>query len=179
MYGYTFCPRTSSSTSRPRARRSIRFKTKDGWLTIAPFTDAQSKRLRRGVGHPEWWPEVADRTERGRGIMRGLAKTLPEKNDRRMARSAREGRHASAARSTITKRCCTDRRIVENESFTVYDHPDAGTVRTVNPGARFSETPAKMWRTPPQPRRAHRRSPARTRNRAIDDRGVAHLQGHQ
>jgi len=39
---------------------------------------------------------------------------------------------------------------VANENFTLYEHPDAGTVRTVNPGARFSETPARMWRTPPR-----------------------------
>ena len=32
----------------------------------------------------------------------------------------------------------------------IYDHPTAGKVRTVNPGARFSETPAKMWRMPPK-----------------------------
>ena len=41
----------------------------------------------------------------------------------------------------------TDEEVVANENFTLYEHPDAGTVRTVNPGARFSETPARMWRT--------------------------------
>jgi len=40
----------------------------------------------------------------------------------------------------------------------------AGQVRTVSPGARFSETPMKMWRVTAQTRRAHRRSPARSRN---------------
>src|SRR6266404_3253835 len=43
------------------------------------FTDEQFERLCLGVGHHEWWTEVADRTERIRGILRGLAKTLPER----------------------------------------------------------------------------------------------------
>jgi crotonobetainyl-CoA:carnitine CoA-transferase CaiB-like acyl-CoA transferase len=38
---------------------------------------------------------------------------------------------------------------VANESFTVYEHPQAGTVRTPSPGWRYSETPARMWRRPP------------------------------
>jgi len=44
----------------------------------------------------------------------------------------------------------TDEEVVANENFTLYEHPEAGTVRTVKPGARFSETPARMWRTPPR-----------------------------
>ena len=32
-----------------------------------------------GVDHHEWWTGVQDRTERIRGILRGLAKVLPER----------------------------------------------------------------------------------------------------
>ncbi len=44
----------------------------------------------------------------------------------------------------------SDEEIVANEAFSIYEHPDAGSVRTANPGPRFSETPMKMWRTPPR-----------------------------
>jgi crotonobetainyl-CoA:carnitine CoA-transferase CaiB-like acyl-CoA transferase len=40
--------------------------------------------------------------------------------------------------------------VIANENFTLYEHPEAGTVRTTNPGMRFSETPARMWRIPPR-----------------------------
>ena len=43
----------------------------------------------------------------------------------------------------------SDPEIIANESFAVWEHPQAGPVRTVNPGMRFSETPAKFWRRPP------------------------------
>ena len=44
----------------------------------------------------------------------------------------------------------SDPEIVANENFHLYEHPQAGTVRTVNPGMRFSETPARVWRVPPR-----------------------------
>ena len=43
----------------------------------------------------------------------------------------------------------TEPEVIANENFTIYEHPQGGTVRTVNPGMRFSETPARMWRMPP------------------------------
>jgi len=43
-----------------------------------------------------------------------------------------------------------DEEIVANDSFITYEHPVAGAIRTVAPGPRFSETPAKMWRMPPK-----------------------------
>jgi len=44
----------------------------------------------------------------------------------------------------------TEPEVLANENFTMYEHPEAGQVRTVNPGMRFSETPARMWRPPPR-----------------------------
>ena len=43
-----------------------------------------------------------------------------------------------------------DDEIVANDSFMVYEHPVAGKIRTVTPGPRFSETPAKLFRVPPK-----------------------------
>ena len=60
IYGYTLLPEARVQASCAQEHlRSIRFKTKDGWLTIAPFTDAQSERLPRGQRHPEFWPETS------------------------------------------------------------------------------------------------------------------------
>ncbi|MFQ5696085.1 MAG: CaiB/BaiF CoA transferase family protein, partial [Terriglobia bacterium] len=79
VYGYTFLPEEKYKHLAPRRTTLDPFRTKDGWLTIAPFTDAQYERMCRAVGHPEWWTEVPDRTERARGVIRGLAKLFPER----------------------------------------------------------------------------------------------------
>src|SRR5215470_1639433 len=79
MVGYTFVPEDEYKDQAPKSQSLDPFPTKDGWISVAPFTDEQFERLCIGVGHHEWWTAVADRTERIRGILRGLAKTLPER----------------------------------------------------------------------------------------------------
>jgi len=149
MVGYTFVPEDEYKDQAPKSQSLDPFPTKDGWISIAPFTDEQFERLCLGVGHHEWWTEVADRTERIRGILRGLAKTLPERTTAEWL-EVLEKADVPVGRVNDYETLFTDEEIVANENFTLYEHPDAGTVRTVNPGARFTETPARMWRIPPR-----------------------------
>jgi len=149
IYGHTFQPDEDYKGQAPRSTTLDPFKTKDGWLTIAPFTDAQYQRMCEAVGHPEWWTAVEDRTERLRGIMRGAAKLFPEKSTADwlpLLESADIPCGPVHGYDTLFQ----DEEIVANESFTVYEHPEAGPVRTVSPGARFSETPMRMTRPPPK-----------------------------
>jgi crotonobetainyl-CoA:carnitine CoA-transferase CaiB-like acyl-CoA transferase len=95
------------------------------------------------------WPETSDRAERGRNLMRGLAKLFPEKTTAEWL-AIIEKADVPCGPVHNYETLLKDSEIVENESFSVYEHPTAGQVRTVNPGARFSETPMKMWRMPPQ-----------------------------
>jgi len=152
IYGYTLLPEDEFKHLAPKSTTLDPFKTKDGWLTIAPFTDAQSKRLAEAVGHPEWWPETADRdarAERGRNLMRSLAKLFQEKTTAEWL-PALEAADIPCGPVHNYETLLKDPEVVENESFSIYDHPEAGKVRAVNPGARFSETPMKMWRVPPK-----------------------------
>src|SRR5580658_2325451 len=149
MYGYTFQPDADYKGQAPRSTTLDPFKTKDGWLTIAPFTDAQYERMCAAVGHPEWWTAAEDRTERLRGIMRGAAKLFPEKTTAEWL-ALLEGADIPCGPVHNYDTLFQDEEIVANESFTVYEHPQAGPVRTVSPGARFSETPMRMWRPPPK-----------------------------
>jgi crotonobetainyl-CoA:carnitine CoA-transferase CaiB-like acyl-CoA transferase len=149
VYGYTFLPEEEYKNQAPKTSTLDPFKTKDGWLTIAPFTDAQFERLCGVVGHPEWWTEVPDRLERTRAIMRGLAKLFQEKTTGEwlpILESADIPCGPVHTYETLFK----DEEIVANENFPIYEHPDLGPIRTVSPGARFSETPMKMWRIPPR-----------------------------
>jgi crotonobetainyl-CoA:carnitine CoA-transferase CaiB-like acyl-CoA transferase len=149
IYGYTFLPEAEFKGQAPRSTTLDPFKTKDGWLTMAPFTDAQYERLCAAVGHPEWWSGVEIRLERLRGIMRGLAKLFLEKTTAEWLAILLEADIPSGPMHTY-ETLFDDEEIVANDSFTIYEHPVAGKVRTVTPGPRFSETPAKMWRVPPK-----------------------------
>ncbi len=79
IYGYTFVGEDELKSQAPRNTSLDPFKTSDGFLMIAPFTDAQYERLCACVGHPEWWTSVPDRVERARGVMRGLGKVFQER----------------------------------------------------------------------------------------------------
>jgi crotonobetainyl-CoA:carnitine CoA-transferase CaiB-like acyl-CoA transferase len=149
MYEYTFLPEAEFKGTAPKSSTLDPFRTADGWLTIAPFTDEQLRRLCDAVGHLEWYDGVENRMERGRGIMRGLAKLFPEQPTAHWL-PILEKADIPCGPVHNYDTLLTDPEIVANESFLVYDHPTAGKVRTVNPGARFSETPARMWRTPPK-----------------------------
>ncbi len=148
-YGYTFLPEEEYKHLAPKSSTLDPFRTKDGWLTIAPFTDAQYERMCQAVGHPEWWTSVPDRAERLRAIMRGIAKLFPERTTAEWLPVLEEA-DVPCGPVHSYETLFQDDEIVANESFSVYDHPVAGRIRTVNPGARFTETPMKMWRVPPK-----------------------------
>jgi crotonobetainyl-CoA:carnitine CoA-transferase CaiB-like acyl-CoA transferase len=149
MYGYTFVPEDEYKAQAPKSTTLDPFKTKDGWLTIAAFTDEQSERLCNAVGHPEWWKNDLGPAERGRNMVKSLAKLFPERTTAEWLPILEEADVPSGPVHSY-ETLFADEEIVANESFGTYEHPDVGTVRTVNPGARFSETPAKVWRTPPR-----------------------------
>jgi crotonobetainyl-CoA:carnitine CoA-transferase CaiB-like acyl-CoA transferase len=153
IYGYTFLPEDEEfKRQAPRRTTLDPFKTKDGWVTVAMFTDAQAERMCSALGHPEWWYEATgptDRAERGRGMLRGLAKLFPEKTTAEWI-SVLEEADVPCGPVNSYETLFSDSEIVANDSFMTYEHPIAGTVRTVTPGPRFSETPAKMWRMPPR-----------------------------
>jgi crotonobetainyl-CoA:carnitine CoA-transferase CaiB-like acyl-CoA transferase len=81
--------------------------------------------------------------------MRGAAKLFPEKTTAEWL-ALLEGADIPCGPVHNYDTLFQDEEIVANESFTVYEHPQAGPVRTVSPGARFSETPMRMWRPPPK-----------------------------
>ena len=146
--GYTFLPDAEFKDTVPKSGSLDPFRTADGWVTIAPFKDDQWQRLCEGVGHPEWW-QVENRTERMRTALRGIAKLFPE----------RESAHWLAALERADVPCgpvhnydtlFDDPDAVANENFVEYDHPDGGRARAANPGMRFSETPARIWRMAPR-----------------------------
>jgi crotonobetainyl-CoA:carnitine CoA-transferase CaiB-like acyl-CoA transferase len=149
MYGYTFVPEDEYKAQAPKSTTLDPFKTRDGWLTIAAFTDEQNERLCNAVGHPEWWKNDLGPAERGRNMIKSLAALFPGRTTAEWL-PILEAADVPSGPVHNYETLFSDEEIVANESFGTYEHPDVGTVRTVNPGARFSETPMKVWRTPPR-----------------------------
>ena len=150
IYGYTLLPENEFKHLAPKSTTLDPFKTKDGWLTIAPFTERSRSAWPRRSAILNSGPRrrIARTAERGRNLMRGLAKLFPEKNTAEWLPSSRRPTF-HAVPSTTTRRCCRSGNRRERELLDLRAS-DRGTVRTVNPGARFTETPMKMWRVPPK-----------------------------
>jgi crotonobetainyl-CoA:carnitine CoA-transferase CaiB-like acyl-CoA transferase len=146
MIGYAF-PEDDFRDQAPKSFSIDPFRTRDGYVTIAPFTDDQWERLTAGVGHPEWW-QIPDRRERLVTCLRGIAKLFPERETAHWLKIIKDADCPGGPVHSY-ETLFSDPEVVANESFTVYEHPQAGTVRTPSPGWRYSETPARMWRRPP------------------------------
>lgn len=147
MVGYAFDPPDEYKHQTPKNGSLDPFRTQDGYVSIAPYTDDQWERLLKGLGHPEWW-EVPDRRERLRTCLRGIAKLFPERESAHWLKIIEEADCPGGPVHSYDT-LFSDPEIVANGSFHIWEHPQAGPVRTVNPGMRLSETPAKFWRRPP------------------------------
>jgi len=146
MVGYAF-PDHDFSNEAPKSFSLDPFRTKDGWVSIAPFTDEQWERLTTTVGHPEWW-QIPDRRERFITCLKGIASLFQERESAHWLQVIKEADCPGGPVHSY-ETLFDDPEVVANDSFTTYEHPLAGTVRTPAPGWRYSETPARMWRRPP------------------------------
>src|SRR5215469_11238584 len=79
MVGYVFVPEDEYKDQTPKNGSLDPFRTKDGYVTIAPYTDDQWSRLLTAIGHPDWW-EISDRRERLRTCLKGIAGLFPEQD---------------------------------------------------------------------------------------------------
>ncbi len=151
FYCYTFLPDEEFKDQAPRNAGLDPFETKDGWITVAPFTDAQYERLCRAIGHPEWWNNEVnvDRLQRVRDVLRKLAELLRTRESAYWLSLLAEADVPCGMVHTY-ETLFKDEEIIANENFICYEYPQAGTVRCVNAPARFSETPMKLWRIPPR-----------------------------
>jgi crotonobetainyl-CoA:carnitine CoA-transferase CaiB-like acyl-CoA transferase len=146
MIGHAF-PGEDLRSEVPASLSIDPFRTKDGYVAIAPFTDAQWERLMAGVGHPELW-QIPGRGERLRACLKGLAQVFLERETAHWLKVLKDSDCPGGPVHSY-ETLFSDPEVIANESFTTYEHPEAGTVRTPRPGWRFSETPAKLSRRPP------------------------------
>jgi crotonobetainyl-CoA:carnitine CoA-transferase CaiB-like acyl-CoA transferase len=142
----TFLPDTPGTP--PTKSTSDPFRTADGFITVAPVTEAQWTRLLSAVGHPEWLDGDEPRAERNRRAIWKLIELFPTKSSKEWLDLLEKADVPSGPVNDYDT-IWTDPQYVANETFFEYEHPKAGRVRAVRSPARFSRTAPELWRHAP------------------------------
>ena len=151
--GYAFVPPIGpSGYNRMKARKPAR--TKDGWLTMLPYSGDNWCAFFEAVGHPECIEEfsVRDPVARGRNIdkiydrMREIAplRTTTEWEELLLGIDVP---HTSFTKLTEV---AEQPHLKAVGLFPEIDHPTEGKIRQARPPARFSASPANVHRFAPR-----------------------------
>jgi crotonobetainyl-CoA:carnitine CoA-transferase CaiB-like acyl-CoA transferase len=151
--GHAFLPPIGPTRyKRVQERRPVR--TKDGWITMLPYSGDNWCAFFEAVGHPESIEEFAvrDRVERGRNIDRIYKKMSEIAVERTTAEwetlllEIDVPHTAFAELEEVTEQP----HLKEVGLFKELDHPTEGKLVQARPSTRFSESPAGIYRLPPR-----------------------------
>jgi len=151
--GHAFVPPIGPvGYKRVKERRPV--KTKDGWLTMLPYSGENWCTFFETVGHPECIEEFAvrDPIKRAANIDAIYARMKEIALERTTAEweallLAIDVPHASFARMTNVGE---QPHLKAVGLFQQLEHPTEGTIQQARPPARFSESPAAIRRLPPR-----------------------------
>ncbi|MBV9835910.1 MAG: CoA transferase [Alphaproteobacteria bacterium] len=150
--GHAFIPPIGpAGYKRVKERRPV--KTKDGWITMLPYSGENWCTFFATVGHPECIEEfsVRDPVKRASNIdkiydrMSEIAITRTTAEWEKLLLSI-DVPHASFAKLTEVSE---QPHLKAVNMFQEIDHPTEGKIRQARPSARFSESPAGIHRLPP------------------------------
>ncbi len=151
--GHAFVPPIGpTGYSRMKARRPVR--TKDGWLTMLPYSADNWCAFFEAVGHPECIEDFAvrDPVARAQNIdriydrMREVALTRTTAEWEELLLRIDVPHTAFARLSEIAEQP----HLKQVEMFPELDHPTEGRLRQARPPTRFSESPASVRRLAPR-----------------------------
>ena len=151
--GMAFAPPIGpAGYKRMKARRPVR--TKDGWLTMLPYSGANWCAFFEAVGHPECIEEfqVRDPVARARNIdriydrMRDIAITRTTAEWEELLLAIDVPHTAFAKLSEVA----AQPHLREVELFQQVEHPTEGALLQARPPARFSASPAGVQRLAPR-----------------------------
>jgi crotonobetainyl-CoA:carnitine CoA-transferase CaiB-like acyl-CoA transferase len=150
--GMSFEPPTGpAGYKRMKARRPVR--TRDGWMTMLPYSGANWCAFFEAVGHPECIEEfsVRDPVARARNIdriyerMREIGPTKTTAEWEALLLSIDVPHTACARLSEVTEQP----HLKAVGLFQELDHPSEGIIRQARPPTRFSASPAGVHRLAP------------------------------
>ena len=151
--GHAFSPSIGPARyKRVQERRPVR--TKDGWMTMLPYSGDNWCAFFETVGHPECIEEFAvrDRVERGRNIDRIYDKMAEIALQRTTAEWEAllleiDVPHTAFA---VLEEVTAQPHLSAVALFEELDHPTEGTLVQARPPTRFSASPAGINRLPPR-----------------------------
>jgi crotonobetainyl-CoA:carnitine CoA-transferase CaiB-like acyl-CoA transferase len=151
--GHAFDPPIGpAGYKRMKERRPVR--TKDGWLTMLPYSGENWCIFFEAVGHPECIEQFAvrDAVTRARNIDQIYNKMAEIAITRRTAEWEAlllriDVPHAAFAKIT---EIAEQPHLKAVGMIATLDHPSEGKIRQARPSARFSDTPAEIHRMPPR-----------------------------
>ena len=137
---------------RLQERRPVR--TKDGWMTMLPYSGENWCLFFEAVGHPECIEEfgVRDRVKRGQNIdriydkMRKIAPLRTTAEWEAMLLELDVPHTSFASLDKVTEQP----HLAAVELFQEFDHPSEGRMIQPRPTTRFSASPAGVQRLPPR-----------------------------
>ncbi|NQW51772.1 MAG: CoA transferase [Rhodospirillales bacterium] len=151
--GHAFVPPIGPvGYKRVKERRPV--KTRDGWLTMLPYSGENWCTFFETVGHPEWIEEFAVRDPIKRAA--NIDAIYARMNKIALERTTAEWEallleidvpHASFAKM---KSIGEQPHLKAVGLFQQLEHPTEGTIQQARPPARFSESPATIRRMPPR-----------------------------
>ena len=151
--GHAFVPSIGpSGYKRMKERKPV--KTKDGWLTMLPYSGDNWCTFFESVGHPECIDDFGVRDPVSR--VANIDRIYEKMREIAITRTTAEWEalfleidvpHASFAKLTEVQ----DQPHLKGVGlFVELDHPSEGRIRQARPPARFSESPAGIHRLPPR-----------------------------
>jgi crotonobetainyl-CoA:carnitine CoA-transferase CaiB-like acyl-CoA transferase len=151
--GLAFVPPIGpSGYKRMKARKPVR--TKDGWLTMLPYSGANWCAFFEAVGHPECIEDfsVRDPVLRARNVDKLYERVRAIAPDRTTAEWEElllriDVPHTAFAKLT---EIAEQPHLKAVRLFPELDHPTEGRIRQARPPARFSESPAGIHRMAPR-----------------------------
>ena len=151
--GHAFDPPIGpAGYKRMKERRPVR--TRDGWLTMLPYSGENWCTFFETVGHPECIEQFAvrDAVARAKNIDRiydkmaeiAITRTTAEWEELLLRIDVP---HAAFAKIT---EIAEQPHLKAVGMIATLDHPSEGKIRQARPSARFSDTPAEIHRMPPR-----------------------------
>ena len=151
--GHAFDPPIGpAGYKRMKERRPVR--TRDGWLTMLPYSGENWCIFFEAVGHPECIEQFAVRDAVARA--KNIDQIYNKMADIAITRTTAEWEelllridvpHAAFAKIT---EIAEQPHLKAVGMIATLDHPSEGKIRQARPSARFSDTPAEIRRMPPR-----------------------------
>ena len=151
--GHAFDPPIGpAGYKRMKERRPVR--TKDGWLTMLPYSGDNWCTFFETVGHPECIEQfsVRDAVSRAKNIDRIYNKMAEIAITRTTAEWEELLLHIDVPHAAFAKitEIAEQPHLKAVGMIATLDHPSEGKIRQARPSARFSDTPAEIHRMPPR-----------------------------